>query len=198
MTKYVLNSGGIKNQLQLKKQFHNELIKGLGNKPKFLMCNFAQAREYWEEKFPNYCRVIEEDLPAEVKPSFKLAMPDTFEEQCRSADVIYIHGGDDILLKFWLNQFDLARLFEGKVVATNSASSDILSTHFWPCDWRFCHDGLGILPIKFIAHYESDFGYDDPRGPVDWSKGKKDLAEYGDTGLPIYALKEGEYVVFNV
>lgn len=42
MTKYVLNSGGIRNQPGLKKDFHQEIIKGLGNNPKFLLCNFAQ------------------------------------------------------------------------------------------------------------------------------------------------------------
>jgi hypothetical protein len=54
------------------------------------------------------------------------------------------------------------------------------------------------LPIKFIPHFESDFGSTDPRGPVDWQKAHKDLEEYGDTTLPIYALREGEFKVFEV
>lgn len=33
MIKYVLNSGGIKNAPKLKKQFYQELVKGLGNNP---------------------------------------------------------------------------------------------------------------------------------------------------------------------
>ena len=44
MTKYVLNSSGIKNQPELNKKFHQELVKSLGNSPKFLLCNFAQGR----------------------------------------------------------------------------------------------------------------------------------------------------------
>ena len=63
MTKYVLNSGGIKNEPQLKRQFHQELIEGLGNTPKFLLCNFAQGREYWEAKFQGYSDAIAEDMP---------------------------------------------------------------------------------------------------------------------------------------
>lgn len=197
MTKYVLNSGGIKRQPELKKQFHQELVKGLGNNPKFLLCNFAQGREYWEVKFQGYSDSIAEDMLQGVKPSFELAMPADFAEQCTRADVIYIHGGDDHLLQYWMKQFDYKTLFKGKVVAGNSAGSDMLATHHWTCDWRACADGLGILPIKFIPHYQSDFGDTDPRGPIDWQKAYDELAAYGDTTLPIHALKEGEYIVME-
>jgi hypothetical protein len=73
----------------------------------------------------------------------------------------------------------------------------MLATHFWTCDWRLCLDGLGILPIKFIPHYESDFGADDPRGPIDWQKAYDELAVYGDTSLPIHALTESEFIVLE-
>ncbi|MCA9313330.1 hypothetical protein KDA08_03335 [Candidatus Saccharibacteria bacterium] len=197
MTKYVLNSGGIKNEPQLKKQFHRELIKDLGDAPKFLLCNFAQGREYWEAKFQGYSDAIAEDMPAGVNPSFTLAMPSEFAEQCGEADVVYFHGGDDHLLKYWMEQFDMPVLFKDKVVATNSASSDMLATHYWTCDWRQCGDGFGILPIKFIPHYQSAFGADDPRGAIDWEKARQELSDYGDKSLKIYALKEGEFEVFE-
>lgn len=197
MTKYVLNSGGIKNEPQLKKQFHQELIKGLGDTPKFLLCNFAQGREYWEAKFQGYSDAIAEDMPDSVKPSFTLAMPGEFVKQCSEADVIYFHGGDDHLLKYWMGQFDMPVLFKDKVVATNSASSDMLATHYWTCDWRQCGDGFGILPIKFIPHYQSAFGADDPRGAIDWEKARQELSDYGDKSLKIYTLKEGEFEVFE-
>lgn len=196
MTKYVLNSGGIKNQPKLKKQFHQALVKTLGNTPKFLLCNFAQGREYWEVKFQGYSDAITEDMPSGVIPAFTLAMPDTFITQCQQVDVIYFHGGDDYLLKYWMGQFDMSELFEGKIVATNSASSNMLATHYWTCDWRRCGDGFGILPIKFIPHYQSAFGADDPRGPINWDKAKQELSEYGDKSLLIYALREGEFEVF--
>ncbi len=197
MTKYVIQSGGIRNQPELKKQFHQELVKGLGNKPKFLLCNFAQPREYWEQKFPGYANAIAEDMPEGVAPSFTLAMPDEFAEQCNAADIIYCHGGDDHLVQYWMRKFDLPTLFKDKVVATNSGSSDMLVMHYWTCDWRKCGDGLGIVPIKFIPHHQSNYGADDPRGPVDWEKAKDALAMYGDTSLPLYALKEGEFVVLK-
>lgn len=198
MTKYLVNSGGIKNQPELKRDFHRESVKGLSNKPKFVLCNFAQGREYWEPKFAAYSDMIRVDMPEGLKPSFELAMPDIFVKQCQKADIIYFHGGDDYLLKYWMGQFDVAGLFKDKVVATNSASSDMLATHYWTCDWRQCGDGFGILPIKFIPHYKSNFGDDDPRGPIDWDKAYKELKVYGNTKLSILALREGEYKVFQV
>ncbi len=196
MTKYVLQSGGIQNQPELKRQFHREIIEGLSGEPKFLLCNFAQGREYWEAKFPAYADSIRQDMPRGATPAFELAMPDRFVEQCGQADVIYFHGGDDYLVQYWMRKFHIPELFADKVVATNSASSDMLSTHYWTCDWRQCGDGFGILPIKFIPHFESDFGADDPRGPIDWAAAKAELQTYGDTSLPIEALREGEYKVF--
>ena len=136
-------------------------------------------------------------MPEGVTPSFELAMPATFEEQSNQANVIYFHGGDDHLLRYWMNQYDLPKLFKEKVVATNSASSGMLAAHYWTCDWRECAGGLGILPIKFIPHYQSAFGIDDPRGSIDWQKAYEELSAYGDASLPIHALKEGEFEVFE-
>lgn len=196
MTKYVLNSGGIKKYPELKKQFHQEIVKDMKN-PVILLCNFAQGREYWEEKFPGYSQSIIDDMPDNTQPTFVLAMPATFAAQCQQADIIYLHGGDDHLLKYWMKQFDFDEIFKNKVVATNSASSALLSTHYWTCDWRMCSDGFGILPIKFISHYQSDFGANDPRGPIDWEGARRELESYGDQSLPVHALKEGEFIIIE-
>jgi len=195
-TKYILNSGGIKREPKLQKLYHQEIVQGLGNAPKFLLCNFAQGREFWDTKFRGYCESIKADMPAGVTPSFELAMPATFAEQCKRADVIYMHGGDDHLLRYWMRQFDLPELFKDKVVAGNSAGSDLLVAHHWSNDWRTCGDGLGIVPVKFIPHFGSVTDPADQRGQADWQKGYEELAAYGDTSLPIYALHEGEFAVF--
>lgn len=196
MTKYILNSGGIKNQPELKKKFHREIVKELGPNPKILICSFAQPREYWEKKFQGYSDSIREDMLGAVVPHFELAIPETFVAQSKSADIVYFNGGDDYLLQYWMRQYDLADLFKDKVVATNSASSDMLATHYWTSDWRQCQDGLAVLPIKFIAHYQSDSA--DSRGPIDWDEAYRQLADCGDTALPVYALQEGKYIVFEV
>ncbi len=198
MTKYVLNSGGISNNAQLKREFHRELVKDLSDSPVFLICSFAEPREDWDVPFKGRCESISEDVSDSRSPRYIMATPGEFVDQCQEADVIYLTGGDDHLLQYWMRRYDLHILFRNKVVATNSASSDMLAQSFWPCDWRTCMNGLGILPIKFLAHFESRFGYDDPRGPVDWQKGLTELKAYGDTSLPVHALREGEFVVFEV
>lgn len=196
-TKYILNSGGIRNNPEGGKRFFAEAIKGFGNTPRVLLCLFAYPREHWEEKFAETKEQSFSLYPEGVNPIYTLAFPDTFIEQIKNTDVLYIYGGDDHLLQYWLRKFDIPKIWEGKVVATNSASSQALAKHFWTCDWRQCMDGLGILPIKFISHYGSAFGADDSRGPIDWSKAYSELESYGDTALPIYALKEGEFIVIE-
>ncbi|MDD5721534.1 MAG: Type 1 glutamine amidotransferase-like domain-containing protein [Candidatus Pacebacteria bacterium] len=195
MTKYILNSGGSKNYPDLAKKFFAEIVKNLGNNPRLLMCFFAQPREDWEIKFSEFkekCKMF----PEEATPIFELAFPENFEEQIKNSAVVYIHGGDDHLLQYWLRQFDIPKIWEGKVIATSSAGSDAISKYFWTCDWRRCMDGLSILPIKFLPHYKSSYGSDDPRGPIDWDKALEELKNYKEN-LPIHALKEGEYVVIE-
>lgn len=195
MTKYVLNSGGIPNNIEGGRRFFAEAVKDLGNNPKVLLCLFAYPRAAWEKKFEE---VKQKSLyPESVDVFLELAFPDKFEDQIKESDLIYIYGGDDHLLKFWFSRFDISKIFEGKVVATNSSSSQMLAKHFWTCDWRQCFDGSGILPIKFISHYKSSYGSDDPRGPIDWDKAYEELKNYGDPALPIYALEEGDFVVFE-
>lgn len=196
MTKYVLNSGGIGNNPKLAKEFFAEVTKGMGSNPKILLCFFAKPREDWEIGFAEDIENSKTFMP-DIEPQFEMAMPGKFEEQLNQNDAVYIHGGDDHLLQYWLNQFDIPKIWDGKVVATNSASSHALSKHFWTCDWRKLMDGLGTLSIKFLAHYKSEYGIDDPRGPIDWEAALEELEEYGDASLPIYALKEGEYVVIE-
>lgn len=196
MTKYVLNSGGTKNQPELARDFFAEVLSGLGSKPKFLICCFAQPREDWEEKF-NKDILNTGLLPDGITPQFDLAFPDTFKDQVEKNDAMYIHGGDDHLVQYWLKQFELPKMWDGKVVATNSASSNALAKHFWTCDWRQPMDGLGILPIRFLSHFESDYGNNDLRGAINWKEAYKQLEGYGDITLPIHALREGEYVVIE-
>lgn len=196
MTKYVLNSGGLRNNVPRAKYFFAEVVKGLGNSPRVLICYFAQPRENWEEKFEELKTT--NLYPDDVHPIFELAFPDVFEQQIRDTDALYIYGGDDNLVQYWLSKYNLPDIWKGKVVATNSASTNALANSFWTCDWRKVMDGLNFLPIKVLPHYQSDYGKDDPRGPVDWESGLRELTQYGDTSLPVHALREGEFIVFEI
>ena len=168
MTKYVLNSGNTSQYPDKQKAFFAEILKGLGAHPKILIVLFSRPREYWEETFQKYESATKNALPKGLEVVFEMAMPDKFALQVENNDVVYVLGGDDYLLRFWFDKFDLPTIWEGKVIAGSSAGSDIMVKNFWTCDWRENMDGLGILPIKFIAHYNSSYGASDPyRGHID-------------------------------
>lgn len=197
MTKYILNSGATSKHPEKAALFLSEMIKGLSDEPRILCCFFAEKREDWEKKFDGYKSSFFGSVDDNIHLQLSLAMPDKFVEQVKNNDVVLIAGGDDHLLAYWLRQYDLPRLWENKVVVASSAGSNILARHFWTCDWRQCMDGLNILALKFLPHYQSDFGAADPRGPIDWQAAYNELAVYGDNTLPIYALEEGDFVVIE-
>lgn len=197
MTKYILNSGGAKKYPKKEKAFIDEMLSGFDGEIRILYCFFAQPREKWETKFETYSERFASLTDKRDDLFFDLAFPATFKRQVELNDIIVILGGDDYLLQFWLSKFNLENIFKGKIVATSSAGSQALTSSFWACDWRDCLDGLGILPIKFISHFGSDYGKDDPRGKIDWENAKKELEEYGDKSLPIHTLEEGEFIVIE-
>lgn len=197
MTKYVIQSGGLKTHPQAARKYFAELLKGLGTKPKLLWCFFATLPDDPEIRFVKYPQMYERKYPEGVKPVHKNAQIETFEEQVKESDAIYIHGGEMEPLYDVLKNYDLKTLFDGKSVGTNSASSMILAQNTWSCSSRKVTDGLDIFPFKFIAHYKSHYGSDDPRGPIDWQRAYDELAAYGDTSLPIHALEEGEFIVME-
>ena len=196
MTKYILNSGGLKDKTEKARIFNLEIIKNLGPKPRILFCHFAQPRESWEEKFQLYSQRFLDSMPSDIQAEVALAFPDKFVDQVKNSDAIIIHGGDDDLLLARLKQYNLPALWAGKVVAGSSAGSDALVKYFWTCDWRQVKEGLGILPLKFIPHYQSDYGIDSPRGPIDWKKAYQELDNYGEK-LPIHTPPEGDYVIIE-
>src|SRR3989344_6633453 len=102
MTKYILNSGGYMNKPELAKKFFAEIVKGLGENPRILVVPFAQVREDWETKFEEDKKGRFKDYIENINPIFELALPKSFEDQVKNSDVIYMHGGDDTLLQYWL------------------------------------------------------------------------------------------------
>lgn len=201
MTKYILNSGNVKSYPDKLRNYNKEVFRSFSERKddtpiKVLMCFFAMPRERWEEKFEVYKNNLKNDVPQELE--IKMAEPQDFEKQCEWTDLIFVSGGDDELLVYRFSKFDIPNIWDGKVVTTSSAGSDYLVKHFWTCDWRDVMDGSGILPIKFIPHYKSDYGSDDPRGKIDWEKAYKKLENYGDKNIQIYALEEGDFAVFEV
>lgn len=177
--------------------YFEELLCGLGSSPKLLWCFFATLPDPIEDRYEKYVDLFTPRLPIGLNVQHDCAQIETIEEQIINADAIYFHGGRVDPLVEIFGKYDLTQLCKGKTVGTNSASTLMLAEHGWTCDERKCIDGLGIWPAKVLVHFDSDYGSEDPRGPIDWEKAKLDLTTYGDKDLPVYALKEGEFVVFK-
>ena len=197
MAKYVLNSGGLKSKPDTAKEYFAEVLEGLGETPKLLWCFFATLPDNPDERFTKYTKMFASYMPSGVHPIHKNAGIDTFAEDVAWADAIYIHGGHVSALRETLAEHDLSTIFSNKTVGTNSASSILMSAVGFDCYTRKPSKGLSIFPIKFIAHYGSDFGSDDSRGPIDWDAAYDTVKNYGDTSLPVHALYEGEFIVME-
>ena len=198
MTKFVLNSGGLKSKPERAKIYFEELFDGLGPNPRLLWCFFATLPDPTEERFEKYTNLFKDYYPDGTTPTNKNATIENFASEVANADAVYLHGGAVEPLLNILNQHDLQELFKDKKIGCNSASSMVFCEHYWGCDKRSSGNGLGLFPIKFLAHYKSDYGADDPCGPIDWDAAYKELEAYGDTTLPIHALEEGEFIVLEI
>lgn len=199
MTKYILQSGGIKNNPEAARRYAAEMVKEQGDEPKILICLFAQPRENWEQKFAADRGSFQEWFPQGITPAFQMALPANFAEQVAWCDILCVRGGDNDLLKYWFDTLNAPNTWKGKVYAGSSAGGIYLSTYSWSCDWRACVDGGGILPIKFIPHFKSSrYAINDPRGEIQWDDAFAELHRYKDSTLPVYALEEGSYEIFEV
>ncbi len=198
MTKYVLNSGGLKNNPNRARMYFDELCKGMSSKTKVLWCFFATLPTPTKVRFEKYTNLFAEYFPESVSPQNFNATLENFVEEVRQADVVYLHGGEVVPLKEVLQQIDYQEVFRGKVIGCNSASSMVFSSSYWSCSNRTCGDGLGLFDIKYLAHYKSEYGSNDPRGPIDWEAAKAELTAYGNIEHEVVALEEGEFRVFEV
>jgi len=199
MTTYIL-VGGYDSKMtdEWSAKMRNTVLEKInGDKPRILSVPFASLREDWEWKFrdrrmPAFERLYGKDFQA------KLAYPDTFREDAKWANVVFLHGGDTTLLAHYLNKFDnLHELFADKVVIGSSAGAEYLAAFGYELDWRRAHVGSsrGFVQAAILVHYRSDYSENDPRGPIDWIKVEQELR--AATDLPVYLLREGEFEVFE-
>jgi len=196
MTKYVLVGGADSSAPEQKKiELANELKSNIDSKTvKILSVLFALSRENWEKYYESRKTYFQNLFTDNFK--IEMANPKEFEKQALWADVIYLHGGDETLLSHWLEQYDLELLFSKKVVVGSSAGAEYLSKNFNTCDWREIKNGKGLAGANVIVHFGSEYGKDDPRGPIDWQKMRQELKEF-DPSTKLYCLREGEFVVIE-
>ena len=192
MTKYILVGGHPHKTSDGGKAFAEELVNGFSEPVKILECLFARPKENWDLAFTQDQEFFQKHLP-KTRLELVRAEPDKFLEQVKWADAIYIRGGDlEIPLIDLLRQSSFEKELEGKTLAGSSAGADAIAKYYYGLDDLKIWEGLGLLPIKVLVHYRSD--YNAPN--IDWDKVETELKGYKEQ-LPLVALKEGEFKVMR-
>lgn len=158
MTKYFLHGGEAGRQTPNNKKFFFELANGLSGKINILSVLFARDKAIWDEKFEED-KINFSSASPEKDFSFVLAsdQTDTFIQQLKQANIIFIKGGDThILQKYLVKIPDLKNLFDGKIVAGISAGALVLSKYYATDEGTKFYEGLGILAIKTFTHYTDE------------------------------------------
>ena len=173
--------------------FCEEIVAGFSEPVKILDCLFARSPEKWERAFSEDKEFFTRCLP---NTNFEMQLADSnqFSEQIRLNDVLYIRGGTTLTLLNALKKIDRWQtLLEGKTIVGLSAGTNVLSRYYYGLDSLKIEEGLGLVPVKVIAHWRSN--YNAPN--VDWDKTYLDLESHKEN-LRLIALAEGEFTVIAV
>ena len=159
------------------------MIKGLPANPKLLLVVFAEKD--WDKTYEKDVKIISNYLGGTPVQILR-AKPETFEEQVKNVDIIYLRGGNTKKLQKYLEGKKLKELFKGKVVAGSSAGTYVLSKYYYGNDTKKLEEGLGILPMKTICHYDESL------------KNKLTTLKNFRKKLDVYALPNYKFVVINI
>jgi peptidase E len=190
--KFILIGGYLHKAKDGGKAFCDELTKDLKmSRPVNIFdCMFARPEDSWVEKFDDdkifFSKFINNF-------ELELAQVEKFVDQVKNSDVIFVRGGDtDVLMEVLNKTGDWIKELEGKVFAGTSAGAEVLSKYSYNLDTLKVSEYLGLLPIKFIPHFNSD--YNSPN--INWKEVVLELKNYKEN-LPMYLVAEGEFVVLN-
>lgn len=156
MTKFILHGGYSDRENPNNDLFFEEILKDVPDNTSILLVYFAKEKEEWKQKYEIHKSAFLK-AAGNKKLTFEVASEESFMDQIKSADVIYMHGGKTPKLLKVLQKFsDFAKTLVGKIIAGESAGAYALSTYYHSASVGGAHKGLGVLPVKVICHYQSD------------------------------------------
>ncbi len=192
MTKYILIGGYIYKAQDGGKAFCEELVKGINNRPiKILDCLFARSNDDWKDRFKN-----DHDFFSKFIKDFKLelALPENFIDQLKNSDVLFFQGGDpELLISVLETVGDWREELNGKTIVGSSGGADAISKYYGVIKNLDVGEGLGLLPIKFIPHWKSNYN----------QKINEKIDSFLETlklykeNLETITLMDGEYIVIE-
>ena len=191
MTKFILAGGHTKGAADGGKAFCEELVDGFDQPARILDCVFAQPRDGWRQTLEEDRFFFAKNLREKVR--VELAEPETFVEQMKKMDAVYFRGGDErLLIDMMAGIPGWRESLAGKTVAGGSAGAILFCKYYFDLDaGSGIKEATGILPIKLLVHYQSD--YNAPN--IDWDAALAELTAYGEPDMEVLAIREGEFVV---
>lgn len=151
-TKFILHGGFAKGEKQENDDFFKEVLSSAPKETRVLLVYFAKEPD-------RIAKNQEEDIQQFNKNKgdkiliFETATGDLFPEQTKKADIVYLHGGNSGLLLEALNEYpNLKELFDGKIIAGDSAGANVVCSAFYSMKIGVS-EGFSLIPIKIISHY---------------------------------------------
>ena len=155
MTKYILHGGFTRVDNNQNNLFFAEFLKDVKNNGKVLLVFFAAEGDRIDSLFADIVRQCESQLNGR-QVTFIQATLETFGEQLKESDAIYLHGGNTpTLISVLKNYPNLEEMFSGKIIAGSSAGAYALATLGTSHTEEHIREGLGFLPIRLVCHFES-------------------------------------------
>lgn len=154
-TKYILHGGAAHIPSEKNDNFFKEILNESPSIPKILICLFGKDKARIPPNKAEDVHQFERNNNGK-KLAIKVADEDKFLEQIKWADIIYLHGGSPTEKLEIFKKYDgLEELFKGKTIAGESAGAYVLATYIYSNFKKRVFQGLGILPLKLICHYNS-------------------------------------------
>jgi hypothetical protein len=161
---------------------------------KLAFCIFAQPEKDWEETRV-WNTTMFNHFKGDRKIEYQTMTPENFADVSAWADVIYLPGGSAALLLEKLQAAgDLAKLWDGKVIAGSSAGADIFCEGFMYLQDKTYGKGLGWIKASCIPHWRADF---ENYTEKDWDWAEQEALR-SRPDLPVLCIPEGDFVEFTV
>ena len=193
MTKYILHGGYTSTDNELNRSFYEEITRDVPDGGTVLLCYFVSQEDDNYSRFKEDSEKLKEQSHGKDL-TFLLANKKEFIEQLKQSNALYIRGGSTPKLLGVLKKFpDFKENLGGKTVAGSSAGAYAIGRYSAFHDDELggqTREGLGLLPLRIVCHYESN---DLPPNPKALNT-LENMVQY----LEIVFLKDFEWKVFNV
>ena len=158
MVKYILHGGFTSADNELNRTFYEEIVREVPNTGTILLCYFASKDADNSGRFHEDSQRIKEQSQGK-NLKFILANEEDFIDQLKHSDALHMRGGSTPKLLGVLHKYDnLKDKLNGKTVAGSSAGAYVIGKYSAFHDDESggkVRDGLGLLPLRVVCHYES-------------------------------------------